>query len=271
MKIKARVFEFFNTGIGWRITALLVDMRFLGWKLIHPKASFSDFYAESIASMLRRGGSHKTLGNKKFLSRSLSTPSMHMNPLEYQARGTEYFDLAIKYGLKPYHTCVDYGCGSLRVGQHFIGYLQSEKYLGLDIVSDFYEIGKALIPASIFKEKKPRFSTINPTTIKIVLLQQPDFVFSFAVLKHVSPRELDVFFNRIVNMMSSHTLAVITFNQAEQTIRAGAKIWDFCEKDIFSSIYKQCEGLNCSIVPFGTDKTLPRVAVLLIRKQSIQE
>ena len=73
MKIKMKVFEFFNIGIGWRITALLVDMRFLGWKLIHPKASFSDFYAESIVSILQRGGSHKTLGNKKFLSGSLLT------------------------------------------------------------------------------------------------------------------------------------------------------------------------------------------------------
>ncbi len=146
MKVRLKVFEFFNKGIGWRITALVVDFKYLIWKRLHPETSFSDFYARSIALRLQQGKSHKTLGNKKFLSGSLTASPARISQLEIKLRGINYFDLAVRCGLKPEHTCVDYGCGSLRVGHHLIDYLQPEKYMGLDIISDFYETGKSLLP-----------------------------------------------------------------------------------------------------------------------------
>lgn len=269
--IKRKVYDFFDKGIGWRLTALVVDFKFLVWKLQHPGASFSNFYAGSIASRLKRGQSHKTLGNKKFLSGSLISNPAQLNQLENQSRGTNYFDLAIQYGLKPEHTCVDYGCGSLRVGQHLIDYLQPEKYLGLDIVSDFYEAGKSLLSKQILGTKKPQFKTINPTSIKTANMQAPQFILSFAVLKHVPPNELDAYFGNIVSMMSLNTQAVITFNQAKQTTRSGAKIWDYCQEDLITSIRNQSSDLYCVIKPFYEEESLPRISVLLIRKEELHQ
>ena len=272
MKIKQRVFEFFNKGIGWRITSLVVDFKFLIWKIKYPQTGFSDFYAGSIASRLRRGHSHKTLGNKKFLSGSLIADSTQLDQTEMESRGTKYFNLAIRYGLKPEHNCVDYGCGSLRVGRHLISYLQSGKYLGLDIVSDFFEIGKSLLPEQTLEVKKPQFNTINPLALEAATLQAPQFILSFAVLKHVPPNELDTYFANIFSMMSLNSHAVITFNHARKTARTGAKIWDYCQDDIFTSIRSQSSDLYFSISPFYTEhkeESFPRISVLLIRRQNV--
>lgn len=129
--LKRTIFEFFNKGSGWKLTALVVDFKFLLWKLRHPGARFSDYYAGTIAAGLKQGRSHKTLGNKRFLSGSLATGPGQLSQMESQTRGLNYFEVAVKYGLQPDHTCVDYGCGSLRVGQHLINYLQPGKYWGL--------------------------------------------------------------------------------------------------------------------------------------------
>lgn len=265
--LKRSVFEFFNKGSGWRLTALMVDLKFFLWKIRHPGANFSDYYAGSIAIGLKQGWSHKTLGNKKFLSGSLASGPDKLNQLENQIRGTNYFEVAIQYGLQPWHECVDYGCGSLRVGQHLINYLQSESYIGLDIVSDFFETGKTLLLQQTLDTKKPQFQVINSVTIKAVSSQPPHFIYSFAVLKHVPPSELDAYFRNIVSMMASHTQAVITFNHAELTNRTGAKIWDYCQDEIVASVYKQGPDLYCTINPMYTEhkgESLPRISVLRI-------
>jgi len=46
--------------------------------------------------------------------------------------GKLQFDFLVSQGLKPGHTLLDIGCGSLRGGVHFINYLNTGNYLGLD-------------------------------------------------------------------------------------------------------------------------------------------
>jgi len=267
--LKRTLFEFFNKGSGWKLTAAAVDLKFLLWRIRHPGAHFSDFYAGSIAVGLKQGRSHKTLGNKKFLSGSLVSHPIKLEHSENQTRGTNYFAVTTRYGLQPEHICVDYGCGSLRVGQHLIDYLQPEKYFGLDIVSDFYEAGKSLLPQQALETKKPQFQTINSITLKAVSIKNPHFIVSFAVLKHIPPNELDPYFRNIVSMMSVRSQAVITFNQAKRTVRTGAKIWDYCQDEIIASVHNQGSDLYCIINPLDveqTEESLPRISILLIRK-----
>lgn len=270
LTLKRAVFEFFNKGSGWKLTALVVDIKFLLWKIQHPGASFSDYYAGSIAGGLKQGRSHKTLGNKKFLSGSLASDPDQFSQAENQIRGTNYFEMAKKYGLQPDHICIDYGCGSLRVGQHLINYLQPGKYLGLDIVSDFYEAGKTLLADRVLETKTPQFQIINPIVIEAASIQYPHFIFSFAVLKHVPPTELNTYFRNIIGMMAPYSQAIITFNQAERSTRTGAKIWDYCQDEIIASVCEQELDLYCTINPMYTEsegEALPRISVLLIRKK----
>lgn len=244
--LRHSIFNFFNTGAGHKVSAFAIDLHFKLWKLWHPGAKFSDYYAGSIAASLKRGGIHKTLGNKKFLSGSYVSRPVELDVASHQKRGKNYFETAIKYGLLPKHTCIDYGCGSLRVGQHLINYLEPRNYLGLDIISDFYDAGRKLLPPQLMELKQPEFQTIGQTPV-VARRADADFIVSFAVLKHVPPSELDAYFRGIIALMAPRTKVLINFNESKRTTRTGAKIWDYCADEVVKSFLNQVEGLTCTI------------------------
>jgi hypothetical protein len=265
---KRRIFDFFNVGIGSAISARVIDAHFLYWKLRHPGAKFSDYYAGRIADSLRRGGTHKTLGDKAFLSGSLTSDAVKKSVETHQKRGGIYFDVAINHGLKPHHNCIDYGCGSLRVGQHFIDYLDAQKYTGVDVVSDFYEAGISLLKPGTIERKQPKFYVISPAALEAARLTKPDFIFSFAVLKHVPPDELNFYFRSIVSMMTANTTAVITFNPARNTSRTGGSIWNFSADDLIKCVQSIDPHLVCSVThkPSEAAIAFPKTVALSIRR-----
>jgi hypothetical protein len=101
--IRRRLFEFFNSGLGRWIAAPVIDVHFRLWKLRHGVATFGEYYGRSIALELKRGGTHKTLGNKTFLSGWPFAAPKNLAAAEFGARGFHYFVAAVKAGLKPHH------------------------------------------------------------------------------------------------------------------------------------------------------------------------
>lgn len=250
-RFKRELFDFFNKGGGHKISSVLIDLHFNIWKLRHPGAKFSDYYAGSISAGLKRGRTHKTLGSKRFLSGSLAADPIEHDLVSQSMRGMNHFNAAIRLGLRPEHTCIDYGCGSLRVGQHIMKYLGPGHYWGLDIVRDFYESGKTLLPPDLLNQKRPELHVIGPEILKAARKSEPDFIVSFAVLKHVPPAELDAYFENVTSMMAPHSKAIITFNEAKYTARTGAKIWGYCREEIIASLQCQSTGLKWTISPYG--------------------
>lgn len=55
--------------------------------------------------------------------------------------GELQFQALVQRGLKPHHTLIDVGCGSLRGGVKFIEYLEPLKYYGTDINTQFIQAG----------------------------------------------------------------------------------------------------------------------------------
>ena len=270
--IKRGIYEFFNRGGGFRISALLVDFHFFIWKVRWPGATFADYYSGAIAGSLKRGGTHKTLGDKKFLSGSLHSTAVQQDTVGHAARGIESFDVAIMHGLQPNHVCVDYGCGSLRVGQHLMNYLKPGNFWGLDIVDDFYEAGKRMLPAGLMDQKQPELHRIDSQRSRAAKLAEPDFIVSFAVLKHVPPAELRAYFKNIISMMGPRTQVIITFNQGSRTLRTGGAIWDYCSEDIIDCIQDIDHALECKFSPFSTtekDLAPPCKSILLIERTRI--
>ena len=60
-------------------------------------------------------------------------------------------------GLRPEHYLLDVGCGALRGGIHFVEYLQTGHYYGLDINASFIEAGKTELEKEDLLDKKPHF------------------------------------------------------------------------------------------------------------------
>lgn len=58
--------------------------------------------------------------------------------------GTLQFNFMVEMGLEPHHRLLDIGCGSLRGGVHFVEYLESGNYYGVDKNHKLIELGMAV-------------------------------------------------------------------------------------------------------------------------------
>jgi hypothetical protein len=197
-----------------RSTAIAVSsLRFARYKIAHPSASFADFYVDHVTRHLDHGVGHPSLGK-------LYRP----NDGRYR-RGRVRFDFLLELGLKPEHVCVDYGCGSLRLGQFLISYLDTGHYWGLDVTDRFYRDGLDLVPHSVAETKKPNLRITSEESLTQAASASPDFIVCYAVLQHVPPSEMEIFFTRLMSPMNESTVLAISFYEAATDARRGATGW----------------------------------------------
>src|SRR6266852_5399990 len=103
---------------------------FEDWRSKNPHRPARDWYSERMQAHLL-GETHSTIGG-------------NLRTGEFEATGRAEFSEVIRNGLTPDQVCVDYGCGTLRVGQHLIRYLGAGAYWGFDIAQPFLDTGRAL-------------------------------------------------------------------------------------------------------------------------------
>src|SRR5262249_31597268 len=79
-------------------------------------------------------------------------------------------------------------------------YLDRDCFWGLDVVSDFYEIGQQLIGPDLLREKSPRFGVLEEPVIAAAEGFESDLVFSSAVCVHVHPDEAEAYFRDLARL-----------------------------------------------------------------------
>jgi hypothetical protein len=167
------------------------DVEFNEFKKSNPDITFSKFYMERVLRNIKQGDAHATLGKKLKSGKDF-----------WEAGATQFETYIKRYEVLPGHKLVDYGCGSLRIGAHFVRYLMPEHYFGLDVISGFYEIGKESIGEELLKEKAPRFGAISPTSVDEATKFGADIVFSSAVSHHIHPDETDTYYGNVKKLAS---------------------------------------------------------------------
>jgi hypothetical protein len=152
----------------------------------------------------------------------------------------------VELGLQPDHLCVEYGCGSLWCAEPFIRHMQPNRFIGLDVTDEFYELGRQRL-GDLLGEKQVRLSVISRRTLAEAAALRPDFVFSHRVLHHVPERGLARYFRNICSLASERTVLVI-----EHLPRPGrdqtAKAPRYDVADIRLYLPKH---LTCRQYPFG--------------------
>jgi SAM-dependent methyltransferase len=204
-------------------------MRYRVWKLRHPNGTHADYYAARIERRLDRGQGHATLGTQERQRRANSTRGPGGAQLDLWQRGAGTFRFLKAYGLEPLHKVVDYGCGSLRIGMHFIDHLAPGKYWGVDVTRRFFEDGVRLLDTHLIAEKAPRLDVISEPTLRAVQDWQPDWVFSVSVLMHVPPAEVEGFLRKITDLLAPGARAVILFDRTEQNAQTAPMSWTYSE------------------------------------------
>jgi len=166
------------------------------WRKLNPQSSFGNYYVKIAKDVIRHEGPHKSLGG-------------HLKDGKFGEQGQKEFQKIIRYGITPSDTFVDYGCGTLRVGVHFIKYLEYGRYWGLDISHDFFEEGKRLIGDELLQSKGPNFRTIDEPNVAAVSAAKPRWLLSYRVLTHVHPDELGSYVGNILKIIGQSGTAIV--------------------------------------------------------------
>lgn len=69
--------------------------------------------------------------------------------------GRHQFDYLVAQGLQPAHRMLDVGCGSLRGGLHFVGYLEPGHYTGVDRDGALLRNGRAELRDAGLQDRRP--------------------------------------------------------------------------------------------------------------------
>jgi SAM-dependent methyltransferase len=145
---------------------------------------------------------------------------------EYEDLGKSFFAKLREYGLRPDDVCVDYGCGTLRVGRHLIKYLRPGAYWGLDIDQYLLDEGRNLLGEAEWAEKRPNLRVISPQTVAEAAAARPAMLFSAKVLSHVHPDDVPGFISNLLTIIGSSGQAIVMSRWTDQaTFQANKWMW----------------------------------------------
>ena len=188
------------------------NRRFESWRRKFPTKKFRDFYAEVVEPSLLLGEKHPTLG--------FNLPRKPFG----QSGGSELGRL-VECGLTPDDLCVDYGCGTLRIGIHLIKFLKPGNYWGFDAEAILRE-GRHLIGHELIAEKAPHLRAISRETVFEAAAKKPRIVCSHGVVLHVHPDELSEYFFNILSIIRDGGQAIISGKWSDdETIQYSTKTW----------------------------------------------
>jgi len=219
-----------------------------------------------VTRRLDRGEGHSTLGSaeRREATRRATrgaTRGPERGRLDAWQRGAGSFAFLKSYGLDRLHKVVDYGCGSLRIGMHFIDHLAPERYWGVDVTPRFFEEGVGLLDPALVAAKAPRFGVIDDATLRAIAAWQPDLVFSVSVLMHVPPAEIEGFLRKITGLLSPNGRAVVVFDQTPRNLQTAAMGWTYSESFLCETLRRIDRDFRIGFRSFGTAGYLGRMPI----------
>jgi SAM-dependent methyltransferase len=194
------------------------DRKFRQFQEKNPGAGFAQWYMSLAVQLIQ--------DDKQFKASSALAVA-HQNPAEFwgaaEKKAAKWFRTM---SLKRKDKVVEYGCGSLRLGAHFIRFLDPGCYLGLDVVDGFFEFGEKAMGQDLFAAKAPKLLVIDEPGIETAARFDADIVFSNLVCLHVHPDELDAFFSNLLRLTSKPGARLI-FNAvvSDKEYRFGVNLW----------------------------------------------
>jgi SAM-dependent methyltransferase len=127
--------------------------------------------------------------------------------------GKLQFDFLRARGLVPHHKLLDVGCGSLRGGVHFVGYLEPGHYHGIDISQELLDAGYDIELAAVgLQDRLPRQNLRRTSDFELVGLEQTfDFAIAQSLFTHLSLNRIRQCLERLVPAMKPGGAFYATF------------------------------------------------------------
>ncbi len=122
-----------------------------------------------------------------------------------------------KYGLKPHHTLLDIGCGSLRAGLLLCEYLNTGNYTGTDISAEILEAAKRFLAEKGLAHKAPVLVLVNGLDFRELDGKKFDYVHAQSVLSHMPPEDTDALFSHLHKVMQKDSQFLTSFFLSKNT------------------------------------------------------
>jgi SAM-dependent methyltransferase len=169
-------------------------------------------------------------------------------PEQYDFMGATQFRLLTTLGLRADHSLLDFGCGSLRAGRLFLGYLNEGHYFGIDP-------NKWLIEEAIDKEvgkdfvalKGPHFNH-NSDFRTDVFSQQFDFILAQSIFSHAGIDLIGIALRNFHESLKPDGLVVATFIEGISDFDRNGWIYPGCVSYRPSTIGRFAEEASFSII-----------------------
>lgn len=183
--------------------------------------AFRKVYADMVIRKIELGHEHATLG-----------PTLQ--PGRWEA-GKRNFERLITVGVETNDYVVDYGCGTLRVGRHFIDYLDNQKYIGLEIDQRILDVGYSMLETGQ-QDTQPLLKVIDEDTLTELARLKPKLIFSKGVLHHVPPADIDEYLRNIgVFTQRADAHILICHRVGESTSQVSPVSWQYSLTDLQSA------------------------------------
>lgn len=139
--------------------------------------------------------------------------------------GLLQFEFLKKMGLRPEHHLLDIGCGTLRGGRHFIGYLNAGNYTGIDISPACLDAARDLLEAEQLKDKNPKLVLNTSKDMKFTEFEGEtfDFILAQSVFTHLPESIIRECLGNVGRCMHENSAFYFTYYQAKSETRLGLK------------------------------------------------
>ncbi|MFT4664319.1 MAG: hypothetical protein ACI8YQ_001250 [Polaribacter sp.] len=230
---------------------------FRDWSKGNPQKNFGAFYVEREAVKAKdQTSEHVSLGT-------------NLNTGDFKKAGLDKYEKLKNWGLRERHVCVDYGCGSLRIGQHVIKALAPGHYYGLDITDQFFNIGKEMLGQELIQQKKPQLSIIGDSVLDTIANRGVDYIFSNGVLIHVPPFELTNYFTKILSLLGPTTKLYIGMASYKENLQISPMSWAYTQSHIQQQILSIDAQLNIEFLNFQDYSKSTILGTKVIRRGTI--
>ena len=177
----------------WRRRWRKRQKKYAPWLAAHPGQSYAQFYVEETRRQIDAG------------MMTYSNIGIDVDVGFMKSRAQRILEAFRRAGCQPHHVVVDYGCGSLWVGEAFMDYLEPGNYIGLDVADGFYAEALTRFPADYVAARRPMLRVISEDSLREVRDRKPDFILSTGVLMHVAPEDLAGYFAGLTAVAMPHT------------------------------------------------------------------
>ena len=197
---------------GLLLRSPLRNLGYAAWAL-RRRGSFADYYVHRTLATIGRDVPHYTLG------------AGLRQPETGRAVAESYLAVFRRYGLRPEHRCVEFGCGSLRMAEPVMRFLEPGRYVGLDVTDAFYSLGLQRLDPGLVARARPHLAVIGQESLARAARERPDFVFCVLVLHHVPPFELDRFFGNLTRLVGERTICLLEARLGDRTRQTRRYVW----------------------------------------------